>query len=189
VRLANLLRMEGMEGMEGLVVEDGGVADLERLEPLWVAVHHQHQRAMPELAPYVSDATTWEERHALYRRLYAEHDPVLLLGRDADRLVGYALGYTMPVGGTWIADTWATGPHVAEIESLSVLPEWRGRGLGSRLLEELHERLRAQGASDFVLGALAGNADALRLYERHSYRPTWLYLSRFESRDRPGNED
>jgi ribosomal protein S18 acetylase RimI-like enzyme len=89
----------------------------------------------------------------------------------------------MPATGTWLADTWATGEVVAEIESLSVLPEYRGRGLGSRLLEDLHERLRAQGVTDFVLGALAGNADAIRLYERHGYRPTWTYLSRLEGRD------
>jgi hypothetical protein len=35
---------------------------------------------------------------------------------------------------------------------------------------------------DLVLGALAGNADDIRLYERHGYQPTWLYLSRFSKR-------
>jgi ribosomal protein S18 acetylase RimI-like enzyme len=167
----------------GLDVDTGGIADLDLLEPLWVSVHHQHQRVMPELAPYVDDAATWRERRALYVRLFAEHDPVLLLARDAERMVGYGLAYAMPATGTWLADTWATGEVVAEIESLSVLPEYRGRGLGSRLLEDLHERLRAQGVTDFVLGALAGNADAIRLYERHGYRPTWTYLSRLEGRD------
>lgn len=168
--------------MDGFVVEQGGVADVELLEPLWVAVHHQHQQAMPGLRPYVSDATTWRERRTLYRRLFADHDPVLLLGRSTGQVVGYALGYTMPASGTWLADTWATGERIGEVESLSVLPEFRGRGLGSRLLEELHARLHHQGARDLILGALAGNTDAIRLYERHGYRPTWLYLSRFEGR-------
>jgi ribosomal protein S18 acetylase RimI-like enzyme len=170
--------------MEDLAVETGGVADLDSLEPLWVAVHHQHQQAMPELAPYVSDKTTWRERRSLYHQLFAEYEPALLLARDAGRLIGYALGYAMPVTGTWLADTWATGDLVAEVESLSVLPDYRGRGLGSRLLDELHERLRQQGASDVILGALPGNTDAIRLYERHGYRPTWIYLSRLDGRDR-----
>jgi ribosomal protein S18 acetylase RimI-like enzyme len=30
---------------------------------------------------------------------------------------------------------------------------------------------------------LAGNEDALRLYRRRGFRPTWLYLSRFAGRD------
>jgi ribosomal protein S18 acetylase RimI-like enzyme len=175
--------MHRPDGTDAVDLERGGVNDLDLLEPLWVAVHHQHQQAMPELRPYVSDATTWLERRALYARLFDEHEPVLLLARDGDRLVGYGLGYAMPVTGTWLADTWTTGERIGEIESLSVLPEYRGRGLGSRLMEQLHERLAEKGVRDFVLGALAGNADALRLYGRHGYRPTWLYLSRFEGRD------
>jgi ribosomal protein S18 acetylase RimI-like enzyme len=169
--------------MDAFVVERGGVADLELVEPLWVAVHAQHQQAMPELRPYVSDVTTWRERRSLYDRLFAEHDPILLFGRHEERLAGYALGYTMPASATWLADTWSTGERIGEVESLSVLPEYRGRGLGSRLLEELHEGLRQQGARDLILGALAGNTDAIRLYRRHGYRPTWLYLSRLDGRD------
>jgi ribosomal protein S18 acetylase RimI-like enzyme len=171
--------------MESYVVEEGGAADLELLEPLWVAVHHQHQRAMPELRPYVTDAATWQERRGHYDQLFAEHDPALLLGRHGDQLVGYALGYTLPASGTWLADTWVTGDLIGEVESLAVLPEHRGHGLGSRLLEDLHERLRQQGARDLILGVLPGNADAIRLYERHGYRPTWMYLSRLEGRESP----
>jgi len=169
--------------MDAFVVEEGGAAHVELLESLWVAVHHQHQQAMPHLGHYVSDAETWRERRRLYDQLFAEHDPVLLLGRHHDELAGYALGYTMPVAGTWLADTWATGDRIGEVESLSVLPAYRGRGLGSRLLGALHERLHHQGAVDLMIGALAGNVDAIRLYERHGYRPTWLYLSRLEGRD------
>ena len=39
------------------------------------------------------------------------------------------------------------------------------------------------GVKDLVLGALPGNTDAIRLYERRGYRPTWLYLSRLEGRN------
>jgi ribosomal protein S18 acetylase RimI-like enzyme len=169
--------------MGDITVATGEVTDIDSLEPLWLAVHHQHERAMPELAPYVSDATTWRERRALYVQLFAERDPVLLLVRDDDRVVGYGLAYAMAAAGTWLADTWATGELVGEIESLSVLPEYRGRGLGSRLLDELHLRLRQQGVTDVILGVLPGNADAIRLYERHGYRPTWTYLSRLEGRN------
>jgi ribosomal protein S18 acetylase RimI-like enzyme len=34
-----------------------------------------------------------------------------------------------------------------------------------------------------VLGVLPGNVDAIRLYERRGFRPTWLYLSRFAGRN------
>jgi ribosomal protein S18 acetylase RimI-like enzyme len=61
--------------------------------------------------------------------------------------------------------------------------EWRirtGGGVGSELLRRLEEHLAARGVEDLILGALAGNHDAIRLYERRGYQPTWLYLSRFK---------
>ena len=88
----------------------------------------------------------------------------------------------MPVDDSWIPDTWVTGPTIGEIESLSVLPQYRGSGLGSELLDRLEQHLRAVGADDLILGALPGNTDAIRLYERRGYQPTWLYLSRFDGR-------
>ncbi|MGF7237330.1 MAG: GNAT family N-acetyltransferase [Frankia sp.] len=42
--------------------------------------------------------------------------------------------------------------------------------------------LYIMGVNDLVLGALPGNAAAIRLYERLGFRPTWTYLSRFAGR-------
>ncbi|MEO8687356.1 MAG: GNAT family N-acetyltransferase [Solirubrobacteraceae bacterium] len=103
----------------------GAPHDVERLEALWVSVHRRHADSMPELAPYVGDAT------------------------------------------------------IGEIESLAVLPEHRGRGIGTELLDRLERELLDQGVSDLVIGVLPGNAGALRMYERRGYRTTWMYLSRF----------
>jgi ribosomal protein S18 acetylase RimI-like enzyme len=163
-------------------VVKGSASDLRSLEPLWVAVHRAHVASMPELAPYVSDAETWAERRALYEEVLAKPDTVLLLAFDGDALMGYALGHVLAVQDTWIADTWRTGPRIAEVESLSVLPEYRGQGVGTALMDALERELDALGISDFIVGALAGNEDALRLYRRRGFRPTWLYLARFDGR-------
>jgi ribosomal protein S18 acetylase RimI-like enzyme len=142
---------------------------------------------MPELAPYVSDSETWTERRTLYESLLTRPDSVLLLALESEAVVGYALAHVLPVRETWIADTWMTGARVAEIESLSVLPECRGLGLGSALLDVLERELIREGVDDVIVGALAGHESALRLYRRRGFRPTWLYLSRFAGRPRePG---
>jgi GNAT superfamily N-acetyltransferase len=65
-------------------------------------------------------------------------------------------------------------PYVSDAET--------GSGLGSVLLDRLETHLRARGAPDLILGVLAGNDDAIRLYERRGYRPTWLYTTKFEGR-------
>jgi ribosomal protein S18 acetylase RimI-like enzyme len=160
----------------------GSAADLAALEPLWVSVHHRHAESMPELAPYVDDSQTWAARSALYAELLAKPDTILLLAGAGDSLVGYGLAHVMAAGDTWIADTWQTGARIGEIESLAILPEYRGSGIGTRLLDALEAELAAAGVRDLVLGVLPGNSDAIRIYQRRGYRPTWTYLSRLDGR-------
>jgi ribosomal protein S18 acetylase RimI-like enzyme len=160
----------------------GTADDLHLLEPLWVAVHHRHAETMPELAPYATDVQTWAVRSELYRELLAKPDTLLLVAFAGDAAIGYGLAHVLAVADTWVPDTWQTGDRIGEIESLSVLPQHRGDGLGSELLDRLEEHLRASGAEDLILGVLPGNDDARRLYERRGYRSTWLYLSKFDGR-------
>jgi ribosomal protein S18 acetylase RimI-like enzyme len=164
-------------------VRTGSAADLGLIGPLWVAVHHQHTQTMPQLAPYVSDDETWRVRRVLYEELLAKPDTLLLLAFDGETAVGYGLAHVMPTDDTWVPDTWETGTRIGEIESLSVLPQYRGSGLGSELIDRLERHLDGLGVKDLILGALPGNTDAIRLYERRGYQPTWLYLSRFDGRD------
>jgi ribosomal protein S18 acetylase RimI-like enzyme len=168
--------------VDGMTITRGTAADIPRLEPLWVAVHRQHMASMPELGPYVSDEVTWQERSALYEELFQKPDTFLLLASMGKGLIGYALVHVTPAEGTWVADTWVTGDRIAELESISVLPEHRGAGIGSMLMDECHRELDALGIDDVIVGLLPGNDGARRLYERHGYRPTWLYLSRFGGR-------
>jgi ribosomal protein S18 acetylase RimI-like enzyme len=168
--------------MAAVRIVEGSAQDIPALEPLWVGVHHVHEESMPELAPYVSDAETWAERRALYESVLEKPDTVLLLAFDGDDLVGYALSHVLPLEETWIGDTWRTGQRIAELESLAVRESHRGHGIGGALLDRVDETLQAQGIRDVFVGALAGNEGALRLYERRGFRPTWLYMSRFDGR-------
>ena len=159
----------------------GSATDIPRLEPLWVAVHHVHQESMPELAPYVDDTTTWAYHRDMYAELLAKPRSLLLLVHVDGELAGYGLACVHDVEGTWIPDTWVTGARIGEVESLSISPAHRGSGIGSRLLDALEAHLREAGARDIIIGALPGNP-AVRLYERRGYKPTWLYLSKFDGR-------
>ena len=163
-------------------VRAGSATDLDLVRPLWVAVHHQHAKTMPQLAPYVSDDETWRVRRALYEELLGKPDTLLLLAFVGETAVGYGLAHVMAVDGSWIADTWVTGRRIGEIESLSVSTQYRGSGLGSALLDRLEQHLSDVGVNDVILGALPGNTDAIRLYQRRGYQPTWLYLSRLDGR-------
>ena len=167
--------------MEGIEITRAGAEALDRLRPLWLELHHHHQAVGgPALEPYVDDAYSWAARRAMYARfLTAPHGSFVLLAQQGDALVAYAMVAISPVEDTWVDDTWRTGPLIAEIETLSVVPELRGQGLGGALLDRIDTELDALGVRDVVIGAFAANTGALALYERRGFRPTWNYLSRF----------
>jgi len=69
-----------------------------------------------------------------------------------------------------------------EVEAIGVLPGHRGQGIGSALLDAVDREFEALGVRDVILGVLPGNTDAMRLYARRGFTPTWLYMSRLAGR-------
>jgi ribosomal protein S18 acetylase RimI-like enzyme len=177
------MTLDDRSNLDALDIARGSKADISSLEPLWVAVHHVHRASMPELAPYVSDEETWREHRALYAELFRKPETFLFLARARGELVGYALGHVLGSAESWWSDTWQTRERVGELESISVLPDHRGAGIGSALLDAVEAEFARIGVDDQVIGVLPGNVEAIRLYERRGFRPTWLYLSRFAGRD------
>lgn len=52
---------------------------------------------------------------------------------------------------------------------LAVAAPFRGRGIGSRLMEEIESRLRAKGCIRCYLMVLADNEEVMRYYENHGW--------------------
>jgi ribosomal protein S18 acetylase RimI-like enzyme len=57
----------------------------------------------------------------------------------------------------------------AYIETIEVLPDMRGRGIGNELLRRIEESARENGAGAIGLHVESQNAGAIRLYEAHGY--------------------
>ena len=168
----------------GVTVSFGTPADVERLEPLWLGLHRIHQEAGPELAPYVDGQTSWRRRR-LCEHCLAQPDSFLLLVERGALLIGYVLVVVEPDGDVLWCDTWLVGEKVAELETMYLVPEERGRGLGGILLDIVDAELERRGIADLVIGAVPGNLAALRLYERRGFKPSWVIMSRFAARQEP----
>jgi ribosomal protein S18 acetylase RimI-like enzyme len=165
-----------------LTITRAGAEALDRLRTLWLELHHHHQAVGgAALGPYVDDETSWTACRATYAKLLAGDGFALLAEREGE-LVGYALVAVMPASETLFDDTWRVGARVAEIETVSVAPAERGAGIGSALLDRVDEELAAAGIEDVLIGAVATNAGAIRLYERRGFRPAWLYMTRLAGR-------
>jgi len=92
-------------------------------------------------------------------RLLAGAETIALLGGDPP--VGVALVTLRP-------NVWFEGP-VALLDELYVVPEQRGRGLGSGLLAAAEEAARGRGAELMEVNVDGEDTDARRFYERHGY--------------------
>jgi len=133
------------------------IADLERL---WMALQRHHAdlvEALPELTAR-SLQESWDRRRAAYEAWLVEPDAFVLLA-ELGEPVGYAL--------VRIVDGFHSfGPdeRIASVETLSVLPEARGRGVGSALMDAVERELAGVGVGRLKLAVVDGNEEAFRFY-------------------------
>jgi ribosomal protein S18 acetylase RimI-like enzyme len=124
---------------------------------------HLHDRVRPY------DQAWGEHQRIRDEWLAGESDSFVLAVQEVDRYVGYALVRVR--SGASFAVSWSASDPLAELAILAVLPEARGRGVGSALLDTVEERLRELRIEDMVIDVITTNADAMRLYERRGAVP------------------
>ena len=166
-----------------------GPAAIPDLEPLWRSLHEHHVAVAPRLGGLEARtfADAWEHRRESYYAWLGQPGAFLLVARRGGQAIGYAVVHMM--GGL---QGWRSGDRIAHLETLSVVPEHRGEGVGTALLQAVREHLVGGDVRELTLGVIAGNADALRFYERHGFEAGWtVMLGAVEARERvedvPGN--
>jgi [ribosomal protein S18]-alanine N-acetyltransferase len=90
-----------------------------------------------------------------YSELLENQFAYYLVAKKGQTLVGY--------GGMWII------LDEAHITNVAVLPEYRGRGLGRRLLRALMDSASSEGARKMTLEVRPSNERALTLYKKHGF--------------------
>ncbi len=80
-----------------------------------------------------------------------------IVAECGNRVVGYAVGVKESDGS-------------GHVMSIAVLPEYRGRGIGSALLKTLEESLIEDGVQRIYLEVSQNNKEGLRLYRKFGYR-------------------
>jgi GNAT superfamily N-acetyltransferase len=159
-----------------IALRKGGAEFIDRLEPLWLALHEHHQAVQPGFA-YFSGERSWELRRSCYRRWILEEGSFILLAERHSRAIGYAFVEIQ----SGPDDTWVTDSRMAELQTLCVAPDQRGNGIGTLLLNEVDSELERLGVGDLLIGTLAANIGAQRLYERRGLRPVLVHYARFSA--------
>jgi ribosomal-protein-alanine N-acetyltransferase len=95
-------------------------------------------------------------RHELTQNKNAHY----IVAREGEHIVGYA--------GLWLS------LDEAHITTFAVLPEYRRRKIGERMLISIFERAERLGAEWLTLEVRASNLPAQRLYEKYGFRPAGI---------------
>jgi GNAT superfamily N-acetyltransferase len=147
-------------------------AGLDELELLWNALQEHHSSILPSLgdgAPSRDLDGAWRRRRAKYEAWLDAPDTFFVVAETGGAPVGYAF---VTVGAGYAS--WATGDRLAELETLSVLPEHRGTGLGAALLDAVWERLDRPGVDEMAITTAVANVDSHRFYERNGFQQRFV---------------
>ncbi len=145
---------------------------LDALEPLWNALQEHHARISPTLGPGRPArelAEAWWVRRSKYERWLKDPETFFVLAERDGEPVGYAFVTLGPPYASW-----ATGDRIAALETLSVLPEHRGAGIGAELIAAVWDRLGERGVEDMAITTTRTNVDARRFYERQGFNEAYV---------------
>ena len=148
----------------------GGRELLDEIRPLWLALRDHHHGVAPDFGAVRTDDESWGRRRAQYEQWLADERSFFLLARRNGHGIGYAFVRTEEIE----SPTWEKDGVSAILETLSLLPEARGSGLGARLVALVRDEIAQRGYGQLVVTAVAGNRDAIRFYEREGFTPAFL---------------
>jgi GNAT superfamily N-acetyltransferase len=150
-----------------------GAERIPDIEPLTRDLHAHHLTVDPDIPgipPRDADAW-WAIRSERYAEWLGHEGAFVLIAEDDEGPAGYAL-----VSFHERDDSHTTGARFAELHSLAVADGRRGQGIGTRLLRAVYREVRAAGVEEMMIGVLATNEPAMRLYEREGFTP-WVVLT------------
>jgi ribosomal protein S18 acetylase RimI-like enzyme len=151
----------------------GSATDIPQLREAFLSLHDHHRR-LSAVALTEPDERAWTERVSTYQHYFAEGRALLHLARVDDRCLGYALTVLHPGSD----DTFPLGAGHAELYTLAVVPDSRGSGIGTALLDAVDAALRARAIPNLTVAVMCTNEAAIRLYRRRGLVPGELILYR-----------
>lgn len=163
------------DSAEVVVEQLTGSEELDALRPLWLELHHHHRHVQPDTPLQPDDEASWKARSRTYRRWVEEGSAIILTATIDGTTVAYAVAH---LESGVDDDTFHFGARYADLYTLSVMRGQRGRGIGSRLLDELDQVLRARSVDMVTVSAMAANSQAIDFYRRRGFSPLEVIFHR-----------
>lgn len=151
---------------ERVQIERAGREDIEEIVELSAALFREDAGARD---PFTNLDWPEEEGYEHFAALVDGEWSLCLLAVSGGRIVGYLAGYLGEKSGL-------RPVRMAELESMYVVGEYRGRGAGAELVREFLRWAGARSAERVSVTAYAANRRAIGFYERFGFRPKSLTM-------------
>ena len=156
------------------------VVDAERWDDcrdLWLALRDHSADTEPQLGPRRSDDESWAMASGQWGAKLAAPGAFLVVAESRSDVHGVPLGCALVT----VADgspSWPTPDRLGYVEVLSVAPEARGRGIGTRLMQVVVTELERNGIGEVRLLVTANNIRAQAFYRAAGFEPFGMVLRR-----------
>lgn len=136
-----------------------GIESLSIMKPLWERLREHHAEKSIHFAEGFLE-NTFEKRTAsiVERSKNGKVNIDLAVEEHTEALVGYCIS-SIAVG------------EEAEIDSIFILPEYRGQNIGDTLLERAVAWIKSEGIEKIKISVVHGNDDVLSFYKKHGFYP------------------
>ncbi|MDP4088643.1 MAG: GNAT family N-acetyltransferase [Bacillota bacterium] len=152
--------------MKELKYQSVGPDEISKIKGLWEGLREHHM----EKTKYFRDnfaSISFEKRAGdiLKKGKDGSVNIDLVMEKDSDSIIGYCASSI-------------SSDREGEVESLFLLSEYRGMGIGDALMERALKWLEDNGAVKMKIGVAYGNDEVLTFYQRHGFYPRTYVLYR-----------
>lgn len=147
---------------------DTDQTSLELIKPLWERLRDHHISLSPHFSVQIA-RNTFEVRSKELREKAIQGQVKIILAQEAEtkKLIGYCISSIDREG-------------QGEIDSIYIMDDFRGKGVGNILMERTLKWLENQGIINICISVLFGNEQVIKFYEKYGFYPrTYLLKNRY----------
>jgi len=131
------------------------------VKQLWLGLAHEMFEIEHFTLPSEANADKWIK---FIRDSLAEKRSCLFVAKSGNKPVGFAYGSVFREHPLEVLE------FVGNINDVYVLPEFRGKGIGKKLIAKSLNRLKVEGVKAVRLTVLTKNEIAVKLYEKFGFK-------------------
>ncbi|MBO3128905.1 GNAT family N-acetyltransferase [Dermatophilus congolensis] len=156
------------------------VRDIAKVKPLWKQMVSEYATISGGKWRVLEPHEAWQLRFQEYLAWINDASGLVFIAIDQtpdengnveDKAVGYAaIRFVSP------DSTFDMGETRGELESLVVLPDYRGRGIASDLLAACRKELMRREISYWTTSTLTDNAATIHLFQKNGFKPFLLRM-------------